>query len=480
MTGALNVVGIGASAGGVEAMLGLFAAVRTDSGAAYVIAQHMAPNGHDDLVVKLLARETRLPVVLAQAVEALRPDTVFVIPSGRDGVVQGDALILAEPEAGSISTPSINRLFASIAQAAGRAGAGVVLSGTGLDGVNGCRALKNAGALTLAQLPGEAKFDGMPDAAIAARVIDETLPVEAIAARLAAHFAPPPGVPRAAEQVPAAMLPEAAGELAELLLLIHRVCGIDYSCYKEETLLRRLDRRRAALGLERPGAYLDLVRRQPEELHCLQHLFLVSVSSFFRDRASFRQLELALGGALQARRAPAPLQVWVPGCASGEEVYTLAVIINELLADPVLRQRVSTLRIVGTDLNPDALAVARAGLYRQTAFEEMAPASRAAWFEPHGQHCAVGQRLRAGVEFEQRDVLGGPPAGMADNIDLISCRNLLIYMKSDLQDRLVAMFHHALRPGGLLFLGLSESLTLRGNALYSPVDHYHRLFSRRR
>jgi chemotaxis protein methyltransferase CheR/two-component system CheB/CheR fusion protein len=262
-------------------------------------------------------------------------------------------------------------------------------------------------------------------------------------------------------------------ELEQLLPLVFEATGIDFSSYKEDTLLRRLEKRKATLGIATADEYLRLARRSPDELHTLQQMFLVSVSSFFRDQASFRVLERAFAALLADKAACEPIAVWVPGCASGDEAYSLAIVLSELLGPEPRRHPV---QVVGTDLNPEALAVARAGLYRHTALAEMDPALLARHFRPRGQHHEVAPSLRALVRFEQRDVLAGAPV---TPLDLVSCRNLLIYMKGPLQDRLIECCHHALRPRGLLFIGPSESLGAAGDALFSPVDYYHRVFRRR-
>jgi chemotaxis protein methyltransferase CheR/two-component system CheB/CheR fusion protein len=258
-------------------------------------------------------------------------------------------------------------------------------------------------------------------------------------------------------------------DLAILIPLVHKATGIDFSSYKEETLLRRLERRMATLGIASSDDYLALVRRKPEELRTLQHLFLVSMSSFFRDHESFQVLKMSLAKLVAGKTATETIRVWVPGCASGEEPLTLAILLKELAGS-------CPIEITATDLNPEALNMAREAVYRQTAFKEMDGALRDRYFTPVGQHYSVQPALLSCIRYEQRDVLGGTPPA---DLDLVSCRNLLIYMKSHLQDKLIKIFHQALRPQGLLFIGPSESLSFVGNALFAPVDHYHRLFRRR-
>lgn len=473
----LYVAGIGASAGGLEAMLPLFAHLPVTGRVAYVVAQHMAHDAHSDLVARLIERESRLPVAVAHDGETLQADRVYLVPAGKDGIVQGNTLTLHEPAPEYLSHPSVNALLASIAHAHRGNAIGIVLSGTGSDGLAGCRAVKTAGGLTLAQDPLEAKFNGMPTAAIEARLIDRVLPVDAIGEALAKLFPgtaviPPP--PVEATPVPPQTLPAAElRELEYLVRLVHEATGIDFSGYKEETLLRRLEKRKALLGIASAEAYLAQIRRTPDELHILQHLFLVSLSSFFRDRDSFRELEHALAAMIATKPDGEPLRVWVPGCASGEEPYTLAIILCELLGDYRSRHPVS---IVATDLNEAALEIARTGCYRQTALREMAVPLQERYLIRKGQHFAVSNTLRAMVSFERRDVFSGAPGS---DMDLISCRNLLIYLKGHLQDRLVSSFFQALRPNGLLFIGQSESPGLGSNAQFVPVDRYHRLFRRR-
>ena len=471
----LHIAGVGASAGGLEAMLPLFAKARPTGRLAYVVAQHMAKDGHDELVVRLMNRESVLPVVLAADDETLAADTVYLIPSGKDGVIRNGKLVLQPP--GHLSTPSVNALFASLAEHGRDQSIGIVLSGAGADGASGCRAIKAAGGLTIAQLPAEAKFDGMPMAAIAAKAIDETLPVEQIGERLASRY--PALTTSAARSLNSAVPPAPtyqpppatplASDYEQLLQRVHQVTGIDFSSYKEETLLRRLNKRMETLGLLTLADYLARCRQQPEELKTIQHLFLVSLSSFFRDRESFDVLKSSLAKLLTKKPAGEAVCVWVPGCASGEEALTLAILVRELSGKhPV--------EIVGTDLNPEALAIARAGSYRQTAFKEMDDALRDKYFETLGQHYQAKPELLANVRYEQRNVLAGAP--MTD-LDLISCRNLLIYMKSELQDQLITIFQRALKAQGLLFIGQSETLSFVGNSLFVPIDHYHRLFHRR-
>ena len=481
----LHVAGVGASAGGLEAMLQLFAQMPATGRISFVVAQHMAHDGHSELVARLINRESALPVLLARDGERLQADMVYIIPAGKDGIVTEGTLQLCEPGAANISTPSVNTLFTSIAESSRQQAIGIVLSGTGYDGVAGCRAIKNFGGLTIVQDPAESRFNGMPVAAIDAGVADRVLSAEMICSMLAERF--PGSIPAAAPKTGPSVTPSAVTappapvssvsaednqELVQLLRLVHQATGIDFSSYKEETLLRRLEKRKETLGITSAGEYLALITGQPEELHILQHQFLVSLSSFFRDRDSFRELERSLAGSMADKSwGSGPIRVWVPGCASGEEPYTVAMILSGLLGNSRSRQSV---KIIATDLNPEALAIADKGIYRPTAFKEMETELRERYFIGRGEHFEISPELRSMVSFEQRDVLNGPPSG--EPLDLVSCRNLLIYMKSTLQDQLIRSFYQALRPQGVLFIGQSESLSYVGNSLFTAIDHYHRLF----
>ncbi len=322
----------------------------------------------------------------------------------------------------------------------------------------------------------------MPGAAIEARVIDRTLPAGEIGRALAemfpSHARDPSGPSSPAASSPAVNSPAARfrdlapDELERLLPLVLEASGTDFGSYKEETRLRRLESRKSRLDLRAAEDYLALVRRHPDELRRLQQRFLVSVSSFFRDRAAFRELERALAQWLATGGAEA-VRVWVPGCASGEEAYSLAILVLELLASGRQGREV---RIVGTDLNSEALKVAARGIFPRGVFREMEPDLLARYFTGHGPDFEICLSLREVVKFEQGDVFAGPPLA---RLALVSCRNLLIYLKTHLQDRLLASIHRALLPKGLLFLGEAETLGPGSVPLFTPVDSRHRIYRRR-
>lgn len=462
------VVGIGASAGGLEALLSLFSKIRPSGQAAYVVAQHMAKNGHDELVLRLISRESLLPVTLAEEGMHLQPDKVYIIPSGMDGRIKGEQIHLMAPVASQISTPSVNVLFNSLAEASGTKAMGIILSGTGYDGTLGCKAIKARGGLTLAQNLEEAKFNGMPSSAINAHAIDHLLTVDQIANYINDRLSPGTSV-----KIDSLAVARDNQELKALCIQIYKATGIDFSEYKEETLLRRLEKRKETLGVHTAQAYQKLISIRPEELHQLQQLFLVSVSSFFRDSESFAVLKIALEKQLKSKNPGEPIRVWIPGCATGEEAYTMAIILKELTLEST---KDHPIQIFACDLNQDALAVCQEGLYKGASFKEMPREVRSRHFMSHGERYEISPEIRSYVKFEHCDILGYiPPA----DIDIVSCRNLLIYLKSNLQDQVIRKFYDCLRPQGLLFIGQSESLSFTGSALFAPVDNYHRLFRKR-
>lgn len=469
---ALQVVGIVASAGGLEAMLELLPRLKPTGHTAWVVAQHMGSQAQGDLMARLLGRTSNLPVVVAQPDQLLKSDTVYLIPAGYDGRVEQGLLHLSAPAATSISSPSGNELFYSLAASQMPQATAVILSGAGRDGVEGARAVKRAGGRVYAQEPSTIKFNGMPSSAIEADVVDCVLPAAALADALNGVLEQTAPVNHART---AAMMPDArSADWAQLLAMVRQTNGVDFSGYKAETLVRRLHRRIASLQLYNLPAYLAYCKRHPHELQTLQQHFLVSFSSFFRDRPSFEVVAKALRDLVSAKPAEAPIRIWVPACASGEEAYTLAMVLAEVLGGPASLQRVS---ILGTDLNPGALEVARAGRYRSTALREVAPHLLERYFTTaQGHHREVVPALRQCCQFEQANVFDPVPK---EQYDMVSCRNLLIYLNADWQSRLLEHLHTALAPNGLLFVAPVESVGVEGSRLFTPIDRDHRLYRRR-
>lgn len=469
-----HVVGVVASAGGLEAMLALFPLLKRNSRVAWVVAQHMGSASQSELVARLLARASALPVVLAQPLQPLQPDTIYLIPAGLDGVLEGGRLKLQPPGPQSISTPSGDALLASLATDFAGHCTAVVLSGAGRDGVEGARAIRMAQGQVLVQDPSTVKFSGMPSSVVHARVDNKVLSLEAMADWLNGWFeslhamsldfsAPPLLVEEG--QIPS--------QWPELLDMVLKSTGVDFSGYKEDTLLRRLARHMGALQISHLRTYLEHCRRHPKEMHRLQRDFLVSFSVFFRDPQAFEAVRSAWAERLLRTPAEAPLKLWVPGCANGEEVYSLAMMLAELLGGPQHLQRV---QLLGTDLNPNAIAAARVGHYRATALREVPTALLQRYFKPMGHVHEVLAAVRACCRFEVRNVFDGGPD---EPVDMVSCRNMLIYLKPEQQAKLLALLHRALRSDGLLFVAPVETLGTQGDRWFVAVDRDQRLYRKR-
>jgi chemotaxis methyl-accepting protein methylase len=464
------IVGIGASAGGLEALFALLPRLNPNGHVSYVIAQHMAHDGHSDLMEKLLNRYAKIPVILVTGNEDLRPDHVYLIPAGVDGTVQSGQIVLSEPLAHNLSTPSVNLLFESIATAYQKKGIGVILSGTGSDGTNGCRSIKAKGGITIAQHPNSAIFNGMPTSAIEAGVVDLILGVEEISTAINNIL---PSQNRSIATYSSPLKDNTVQPLGSLIQLIKEVTKIDFSGYKEETLKRRLDTRMSVLGIETYEDYLNHLAKHIEEIFRIQQLFLVSFSSFFRDASSFALIRAQLRQKILAKKNMDTLRILVAGCASGEEAYTFAIIANELKSELSLAFEVS---IVGVDLNPVAIEQSIAGTYDAKAFKEVDPSIIDDYFQKVNGAFLINDEIKSTCKFHNKDLFN---YALDQSYDLISCRNLLIYLKGSAQDQLVRKFHGHLEADSLLFLGQSEMLSPSTSILFHQIDVAHNVYINR-
>jgi chemotaxis protein methyltransferase CheR/two-component system CheB/CheR fusion protein len=456
----------------LEALFDFLPHLKPNGQMAYVIAQHMAHNGHSDLMQKLLSRYAYMDVKLGEGEQALMPDCIYLIPAGSDGLVKDGVLFLQDPVEGHLSTPSVNVLLQSLAESHQAKAIGVVLSGTGSDGVLGCRAIKKGLGMTFAQDPATSAFNGMPTSAIEAGVVDQILSPRGIAESICQQAPSAPNLTQLSFPHHDSTLNDEAA-LIPILELVLKHTGINFVGYRTETLRRRLDTRMAAIHITGLQAYYDYLQTHSDEIFHIQQLFLVSFSSFFRDAESFESLTQHLLEIVQKKTVGDSINIWVAGCASGEEVYTLAIALSEI---QLKIGRSFPIRVTGTDLNPIALAQARSGTYSGKALKEMLPALIQKYLVQAGDSFVVNAAIQALCQFEQANVLESNRSSM---VDVVSCRNLLIYLKTPLQEQLIALFHQALLPGGLLFLGQSESLSPLSLAKFKQVDMTHRLYLRR-
>ena len=448
------IVGIGASAGGLEACRKLLTALPANNGMAFILVQHLDPT-HESMMVDLLAGHTAMAVRQAADGMPLQPDHFYVIPPGTYLSVAKGALHLSEPQARHGARLPFDFLLHSLAEEYGPRAIGVILSGTGTDGSAGLKSVKEKFGLVIAQDPGEATYDGMPRSAIKTGAVDLVLPVADIPAALATYGQRMAGAPVYSNPAE----PERAPDwLPGVVALLRSKTGHDFKQYKPGTLQRRIERRMAIAGIEIGDIdrYRDLLESIAAEIELLAKDLLIHVTSFFRDPRVFDVLaEKILPDLIRGRGADQPLRIWVAGCSTGEETYSLAMLFHEQIATV---QASAKLQIFASDVDPDAIASARDGFYPETIEADVSPKRLGRFFSKEDRGYRVAPELRASVVFTVQDVLADPPFS---RLDLVSCRNLLIYLQPAAQAKVVALFHFALRQGGILLLGTSETV---GNA----------------
>lgn len=464
------IVGIGASAGGLEAFGQLLAALPEKTGMAFVLVQHLDPH-HESLLAEILAPMSRMPVETVHDGIQVKPDHVYIIPPNTSMELQDGHLRLVAREAG-LHLP-IDIFFRSLAEVQGSRAIGVVLSGNASDGSRGLRAIKAECGLTFAQDEQSAKFGGMPRNAVETGVVDYVLPPAQIGrqlARLGRHpFLVPaqPGVPESET------LPEGDGELKRILAMLQVSTKVDFSQYKTTTVQRRVGRRMMVLQIEKLADYARYLQQKPAEIAELYKDLLISVTSFFRDPDAFEALVGHLAPALQGRaRGEERLRIWVPGCATGEEVYSLAIRLYELIEEQNLSL---TLQIFGTDISDQALDRARAALYYEPLTETISEARLRRFFVKTDGAYQINKMIRECCIFARHDVTRDAPFS---RLDIISCRNLLIYLEPKAQRKVLPTFHYALNPAGVLMLGSAES-TAAASDLFTVVDKARHIFGRK-
>jgi len=466
----MRVVGLGASAGGLEPLEQFLAQVPAASGMAFLVVQHLDPT-HKTLLVELLQRATAMPVLEAVDAQRIEPDAVYVIPPAMELTVLGGALHLARPAEPRGQRVPIDVLFSSMARELGGRAIGVVLSGMGSDGTQGLQAIRTQGGLTLAQQPASAQFDSMPRSAIAAGCVDIVALPEEMPARIGSIVGPQ----TRGEAVPAESAEQSAAALDRILALLHEHTRHDLALYKSNTLVRRIARRVAVHGLDRMAAYADLLRDNTQELDLLFKEMLIGVTAFFRDPEVWQDLQDKVLPVLMQRHEAedGPLRAWVVGCSTGEEAYTLAIAFIEAL-DREPKPSGCELKIFATDLNADAIAAARSGRFAAGIARDLSPGRLARFFAERPDGYQIDKRIRDMVLFAQHDVIIDPPF---TRLDFVSCRNLMIYFGTALQKRLVPLLHYSLRPGGALLLGGSETVG-RAQSLFQPLEPKSRLYWR--
>ena len=467
------IVGVGASAGGLAAFEAFFSGLpaSAEPGMAFVLVQHLAPD-HKSILSDLIRRYTRMEVMEVEDGMVVQPNCTYIIPPNRDMAFLHGALQLLEPAFPRGQRLPIDFFFRSLAEDQHERAIGIILSGTGSDGTQGVRAIKSEGGMVIAQTPGSAEFDGMPRSAIATGLVDYELPPAEMGTRLIAYATHA----FTERRIPAdGRAAEVEDETRTIFVLLRAQTGHDFSHYKPRTIHRRIARRMAVHQIERIDVYVEYLQQNPAEVESLFNDLLVGVTSFFRDSSAFQVLEDQVIPRLFENKAPdAVIRVWTAGCSTGEEAYSIAILLVERME--AIKKRYGV-QVFATDIDNRAIATARQGLYPAGIAADLSPERLARFFvaESDGAHYRIHKSIRDLVVFSKQDVTKDPPFS---KLDLLTCRNLLIYTDADLQRKLIPLFHYALKPEGWLFLGTSEGVG-DFTDLFVAVDRAAKVFQRK-
>ncbi|HPS91158.1 MAG TPA: chemotaxis protein CheB [Methanothrix sp.] len=466
------IVGIGASAGGLAAFEAFFSGMHADinPGMAFVLVQHLAPD-HESILADLIRRYTRMQVFEVEDGMVVQPNCAYIIPPNRDMAFFNGTLQLMEPAAPRGQRLPIDFFFRSLSQDQHERAIGIVLSGTGSDGTQGVRAIKGEGGMIIAQKPESTEYDGMPRSAIATGLVDYVLHPSDMPAQLMAYAAHIFGK---IQKSPSSLKPKAENAFRKIFILLRAQTGHDFSQYKPSTINRRIERRMAVQQIKTMEEYVKYLQQMPAEVEALFRDLLIGVTSFFRDPEAFKALdELIIPRLFAGKPAGSLIRVWSAGCSTGEEGYSLAI----LLAERAEAMKMSlNVQIFATDIDRQAIATARTGLYPASIAADISAErlDRFFTFEPEIGAYRIRKGIRDMLIFSEQDVIRDPPFS---KIDLISCRNLLIYMGGELQKKLIPLFHYSLNPGGFLFLGTSETVGEFGD-LFAALDRKLKLYQR--
>ena len=463
------IVGIGASAGGLEALLAFLGNVPENSGLAFVIIQHMKQI-HKGILAELLQSATTMKVVQVNENTSVQPDCVYVIPPNKEMSIRHRVLHLFDfllPH--SLHLP-IDFFFRSLADDQRERSIGVILSGMGTDGTSGLRAIKEKGGVVFIQEPSSAKFDGMPRSAIEAGLADVVSSVTTLPSKILSYLEFKPLIDRDDQD----QADKRLSSFDNIMILLRSQTGHDFSSYKKNTVYRRIERRMGIHQIDKIATYVRFLQENPQELELLFKEFLIGVTSFFREPMEWELLKDKVIPALLAERAPSnTIRVWVSGCATGEEAYSVAIVFNEVL-DQLKPSQAFSMQIFATDLDRDAIDKAREGIFPANIAEDMSTERLNRYFVKVERGYQVVKTIRDMVIFAQQSMIKDPPF---TKIDILTCRNLLIYLTPEMQKRLMPLFHYSLNPGGFLFLGSAEAVGSFTN-LFKSLDHKSRIYQR--
>ncbi len=464
----LFIIGIGASAGGLEALQLLFANLPEEMDKVVIIvAQHLSPT-YKSMLVQLLSRSTARSVLEIENNMAVKPNCIYITPPDSEITYEAGKMFLSRPQNSFGPKPSVDTFFTSLAIHKKERAIGVILSGTGSDGARGIEQIHNYGGLTIAQVPSTAKYNGMPLAAIQTGVVDLEAEPERIGADILEYIQTGINDDFRARNLSRTN----ASALNELLKMLSHRTGTDFSDYKPSTILRRLEKRIEAVKAKDLEEYISYIRSNQAELDLLFNTILIGVTKFFRDDDAFKELQFCLKQILDSHIEKSPIRIWVAGCATGEEPHTIAILLSELLGDSVQDQNV---QIFATDIDDHAISIARKGVYSESSIENVPPDILERYFKKNGNKYEVIKPIRQLVLFSKHDVTIHPPFL---KLDLISCRNLLIYFGPNLQKHVLPIFHYSLNPNGFLFLGKSESIG-QFSHLFNTVHPKFKIYQRK-
>jgi two-component system CheB/CheR fusion protein len=463
-----HIVGIGASAGGLEAIEAFFKAMPPNSGVAFVVIQHLSPD-HKSLMAELLSKRTRMPVHRAEDGMQVEQNSVYLIPPNKNLRLFHGRIILSgqDRDARGINLP-IDIFFRSLAEDQGAKAIAIVLSGTGSDGTSGIRAIKEELGMAMVQVEETAAFDGMPRSAIATGLVDFILPPEEMPTQLLSYLKHPFTVK---DEYASTMLNDEDG-VTRIFALLRENNKIDFTYYKPTTIIRRIERRMAVNQVHDLNDYVRFLESYPVELNSLHKDLLIGVTSFFRDPEAFEVLSTKYLPILMKEARDDKLRIWVTGCSTGEEAYSLAILCCEVAE---LEGRKTDVKIFATDVDREAIVNASAGVFAESAVADIESLMLSKYFYRKDEGFYISRQVREMVVFAQHNLVKDPPF---TNIDLLSCRNLLIYLQPVLQKRVLELFNFALNPKGILFLGSSETTGEMGE-FFDPLDHKWRIYQSR-
>jgi two-component system CheB/CheR fusion protein len=466
---ALYVVGIGGSAGALEALEQFFHNMPATSGLAFVLVPHLDPT-HKGVLPELLQRLTPMKVCQARDDMKVQHNTVYVIPPNKDMAILRGKLQLLEPSARRGLRLPIDFFFRHLAEDCRERSIGIILSGMGTDGTLGIKAIKEQLGMAMVQEPASAKYDSMPRSALETGLADFVAPPETMPEKLlgyVSHFS------KVRSEIPS-IEKKTQSAFQKVLILLRGRTGNDFSQYKKNTILRRLDRRMSVHQINSMARYVDYLQDNPQEIDLLFKELLIGVTNFFRDPEAFALLkETAILPLLRQRAGEGTVRIWLPGCASGEEAYSISMLFRECMdREPALNLKVL---MYATDIDKDAIAFARQGAYPANIAADVSLERLQRFFIKGDPHFRVRQEIREMVVFAPQNIITDPPF---TKLDLLCCRNLLIYLTPELQKKLLPLFHYSLNPGGFLFLGSSEAVSGHSD-LFTPVDSKWKIFARR-